>query len=161
MSTSRLPSRRVEGAAAALVRVVRRSRPVDVFGQARRDAGRRSVQGSRRLVVDRGRWPVTAYTGKCEMGQGLYTAQTQLVAEELCVPMTRVQADSMRDRHDARPGRHVGRAIASAEFQPRESRAGRRDSARGADADGVEALGVPVDQLTAATASCAHRTTPR
>ena len=33
---------------------------------------------------------VTAYTGKCEMGQGLYTAQTQLVAEELCVPIERV-----------------------------------------------------------------------
>ena len=31
---------------------------------------------------------VTALTGKCEMGQGLYTAQTQLVAEELCVPMS-------------------------------------------------------------------------
>ena len=34
---------------------------------------------------------VTAYTGKCEMGQGLYTAQTQLVAEELCVPIARVK----------------------------------------------------------------------
>ena len=34
---------------------------------------------------------VTAFTGKCEMGQGLYTAQTQLVAEELCVPVTRVK----------------------------------------------------------------------
>jgi nicotinate dehydrogenase subunit B len=33
---------------------------------------------------------VTAYTGKCEFGQGLYTAQMQLVAEELCVPMSRV-----------------------------------------------------------------------
>ncbi len=33
---------------------------------------------------------VTAYTGKCEFGQGLYTAQMQLVAEELCVPMERV-----------------------------------------------------------------------
>jgi nicotinate dehydrogenase subunit B len=29
---------------------------------------------------------VTAYTGKCELGQGLYTAQVQLIAEELCVP---------------------------------------------------------------------------
>ncbi|HEX6161920.1 MAG TPA: molybdopterin cofactor-binding domain-containing protein, partial [Vicinamibacterales bacterium] len=29
-------------------------------------------------------------TGKCEMGQGLYTAQTQLVAEELGVPVDRV-----------------------------------------------------------------------
>ena len=34
---------------------------------------------------------VTAYTGKCEFGQGLYTAQTQLVAEELCVPFNRVR----------------------------------------------------------------------
>ena len=34
---------------------------------------------------------VTAYTGKCEFGQGLYTAQMQLVAEELCVPFTRVR----------------------------------------------------------------------
>jgi len=33
---------------------------------------------------------VTAYTGKCELGQGLYTAQTQLVAEELVVPVDRV-----------------------------------------------------------------------
>jgi CO/xanthine dehydrogenase Mo-binding subunit len=33
---------------------------------------------------------VTAYTGKCELGQGLFTAQTQLVAEELCVPLDRV-----------------------------------------------------------------------
>jgi len=33
---------------------------------------------------------VTAYTGKCELGHGLYTAQTQLVAEELGVPFSRV-----------------------------------------------------------------------
>jgi nicotinate dehydrogenase subunit B len=34
---------------------------------------------------------VTALTGKCEMGQGLYTAQTQLVAEELGVELHRVK----------------------------------------------------------------------
>jgi CO/xanthine dehydrogenase Mo-binding subunit len=34
---------------------------------------------------------VTAYTGKCELGQGLYTAQLQLVAEELCVPIAQVR----------------------------------------------------------------------
>ncbi len=33
---------------------------------------------------------VTAYTGKCELGQGMLTAQTQLVAEELSVPIARV-----------------------------------------------------------------------
>jgi CO/xanthine dehydrogenase Mo-binding subunit len=34
---------------------------------------------------------VTAFTGKCEFGQGLATAQIQLVAEELCVPFDRVR----------------------------------------------------------------------
>ncbi len=33
---------------------------------------------------------VTAYTGKCDFGQGMYTAQTQLVAEELCVSIHKV-----------------------------------------------------------------------
>ena len=33
---------------------------------------------------------VQAYTGKCELGQGLQTAQIQLVAEELDVPLSRV-----------------------------------------------------------------------
>jgi nicotinate dehydrogenase subunit B len=34
---------------------------------------------------------ITAYTGKCEFGQGIFTAQTQLVAEELCVSISRVK----------------------------------------------------------------------
>lgn len=34
---------------------------------------------------------VTAYAGKCELGQGIYTAQTQLIAEELTVPFDRVK----------------------------------------------------------------------
>ena len=34
---------------------------------------------------------VTAYTGKCELGQGIETAQIQLIAEELCVPVARVR----------------------------------------------------------------------
>ncbi len=34
---------------------------------------------------------ITACTGKCDFGQGIFTAQTQLVAEELCVPIDRVK----------------------------------------------------------------------
>src|ERR1700712_738699 len=34
---------------------------------------------------------ITAYTGKCDFGQGIFTAQSQLVAEELCVPISRVK----------------------------------------------------------------------
>ncbi|HEX4750875.1 MAG TPA: molybdopterin cofactor-binding domain-containing protein [Bryobacteraceae bacterium] len=34
---------------------------------------------------------ITAYTGKCDFGQGIFTAQTQLVAEELCVSIHHVK----------------------------------------------------------------------
>jgi nicotinate dehydrogenase subunit B len=34
---------------------------------------------------------VTGYTGKCDFGQGIFTAQSRLVAEELCVPISRVK----------------------------------------------------------------------
>src|ERR1700685_695594 len=34
---------------------------------------------------------ITAYTGKCDFGQGILTAQSQLVAEELCVAIGRVK----------------------------------------------------------------------
>ena len=34
---------------------------------------------------------VTAYTGKCDFGQGMATVQTQLIAEELRVPLDRVR----------------------------------------------------------------------
>src|ERR1700761_9320811 len=34
---------------------------------------------------------VTAYTGKCDFGQGMFTVQTQLVAEELCVDIKHVK----------------------------------------------------------------------
>ena len=56
-----------------------------------------SAQGPRETAEQLDSWiavaadgRVTAYTGKCELGQGLYTAQTQLIAEELSVPVTRV-----------------------------------------------------------------------
>ena len=34
---------------------------------------------------------ITAYTGKCDFGQGIFTAQSQLVSEELCAPIARVK----------------------------------------------------------------------
>src|SRR5439155_11971824 len=34
---------------------------------------------------------ISAYAGKCELGQGMYTAQKQLIAEELSVPFDRVK----------------------------------------------------------------------
>ncbi len=34
---------------------------------------------------------VAAYTGKCDLGQGMLTVQTQLVAEELCVALDKIK----------------------------------------------------------------------
>jgi CO/xanthine dehydrogenase Mo-binding subunit len=65
--------------------------PTDAFGQAVATlVGNppKEVDGWLSIAAD---GSVTAYTGKCEMGQGLYTAQTQLVAEELSVPIDRVK----------------------------------------------------------------------
>jgi nicotinate dehydrogenase subunit B len=65
--------------------------PSDLFGQAVATlVGNppKEIDGWLAIAAD---GSVTAYTGKCEMGQGLYTAQTQLVAEELSVPLDRVK----------------------------------------------------------------------
>ncbi|RPI49225.1 MAG: xanthine dehydrogenase family protein molybdopterin-binding subunit, partial [Acidobacteria bacterium] len=65
--------------------------PSDVFGQAVATLvgnPSKDVDGWLSIGAD---GTVTAYTGKCEMGQGLFTAQTQLVAEELCVQVERVK----------------------------------------------------------------------
>jgi CO/xanthine dehydrogenase Mo-binding subunit len=65
--------------------------PSDLFGQAVATlVGNppKEVDGWLAIAAD---GTVTAYTGKCEMGQGLFTAQTQLVAEELCVRVERVK----------------------------------------------------------------------
>ena len=61
----------------------------DLFGQGRFDGpGTPQLDAWLAIAAD---GSVTAYTGKVELGHGLYTAQTQLVAEELSVPLSRVK----------------------------------------------------------------------
>jgi CO/xanthine dehydrogenase Mo-binding subunit len=60
----------------------------DVFAQGFNGTG--SAQLDAWIAIGRD-GIVTAYTGKCDFGQGLYTAQMQLVAEEVGVPMNRVR----------------------------------------------------------------------
>jgi nicotinate dehydrogenase subunit B len=60
----------------------------DVFAQGFNGTG--STQLDAWIAIGRD-GIVTAYTGKCDFGQGLYTAQMQLVAEEVCVPLNRVR----------------------------------------------------------------------
>ncbi len=66
---------------------------VDAIGQAPPQPGRFDGPGTPELdawIAIDANGKVTAYTGKVELGHGLYTSQTQLVAEELCVPLARV-----------------------------------------------------------------------
>jgi nicotinate dehydrogenase subunit B len=58
-----------------------------VAAQGLNGPGSRQLDGWIAVRADGG---ITAFTGKCELGHGLYTAQTQLIAEELCVPFSRV-----------------------------------------------------------------------
>ncbi|OFW03124.1 MAG: hypothetical protein A3I61_01065 [Acidobacteria bacterium RIFCSPLOWO2_02_FULL_68_18] len=103
---------------------------------------------------------VTAYTGKCELGTGLYTAQLQLVAEELSVPIDRVtliQCDtSMTPDQGTTSGaqshpsnfNHANLALACA-------------TAREAFVQmASKRLGVPIEQLAAADGAVAVRGDP-
>ncbi len=65
--------------------------PTDVFGQAVATLVGNPPKELDGWIAINADGTVTALTGKCEMGQGLYTAQTQLVAEELCVAVDRVK----------------------------------------------------------------------
>ena len=90
---------------------------------------------------------VTAYTGKCDLGQGMFTAQTQLVAEELCVPVsavTLVQCDTAvcpdqgtTSGSQSTPTNFNERNLAQAAATAREALAGMA----------ATRLGVPRDQL--------------
>src|SRR5438093_11010713 len=62
--------------------------PESLFSQRLDGASSNQVDGWLSISADGN---VTAFTGKCELGHGLYTAQTQLVAEELSVPLNRVK----------------------------------------------------------------------
>ncbi len=76
---------------------------------------------------------VTAYTGKCEFGQGLYTAQMQLVAEELvCAAQSRAP-DPVRHVDDTGSGHDIRATIAPDQLQPVEPGARRGHRPRDAD----------------------------
>ena len=96
---------------------------------------------------------VTAYTGKCELGQGMMTVQTQLVAEELSLPVARVRLmmcdtsmapdQGTTSGSQSSPTNFNARNLALAAATAREALL-QRASAR---------LALPVDQLVASDGS--------
>jgi CO/xanthine dehydrogenase Mo-binding subunit len=91
---------------------------------------------------------VTAYTGKCELGQGIETAQTQLVAEELAVAVGRVRIIQCDTSITPDQGTTSGSQSHPTNFNQRslaQAAATARDALMTLAA---ERLGVAADQLT-------------
>ena len=92
---------------------------------------------------------VTAYSGKCELGQGIFTAQLQLVAEELFVPMNRVNLIYCDTSTTPDQGVTSGSQSHPANFN-RTNLAQAAATAREALFQlASKQLGIPVDQLVA------------
>src|SRR5438876_6024701 len=91
---------------------------------------------------------VTAYTGKCDFGQGIFTVQTQLVAEELCVSVDKVKLIQCDTSVTPDQGTTSGSQSTPTNFNNRnlaQAAATARDALLGMAA---QKLGVPADQLT-------------
>ncbi len=101
---------------------------------------------------------ITAYTGKCDFGQGMFTAQTQLVAEELCVAVSRVKLIQCDTSVTPDQGTTSGSQSTPTNFNS-QNLALAAATAREALLDlAAEKLGIPVDRLTAAGGMIADMT---
>jgi nicotinate dehydrogenase subunit B len=91
---------------------------------------------------------ITAFTGKCELGQGMLTAQTQLVAEELSVPIERVHIVQCDTETTPDQGTTSGSQSTPTNFNEENlalAAATAREALLGLAAT---RLGVPIDRLT-------------
>ena len=91
---------------------------------------------------------VTAYTGKCDFGQGMHTVQIQLVAEELCVPLDKVKLIQCDTSVTPDQGTTSGSQSTPTNFKARnlaQAAATARDALVSMPA---QKLNVPADQLT-------------
>jgi len=91
---------------------------------------------------------VTACTGKCDFGQGMYTVQTQLVAEELCLSIHKVKLIQCDTSVTPDQGTTSGSQSTPTNFNTRnlaQAAATAREALLGMAA---QRLGVRADQLT-------------
>jgi nicotinate dehydrogenase subunit B len=91
---------------------------------------------------------ITAYTGKCDFGQGIFTAQTQLIAEEMCVAIARVKLIQCDTSITPDQGTTSGSQSTPTNFNSENlalAAATAREALLGMAA---EKLGEPIDQLT-------------
>jgi nicotinate dehydrogenase subunit B len=100
---------------------------------------------------------VTAYTGKCELGQGLYTAQMQLIAEEVSVPLSRVRLIQCDTSMTPDQGTTSGAQSHPANFNQANLALAGATAREALLTLASQQLGVPADQLVAADGAIAVR----
>ena len=93
---------------------------------------------------------VTVYTGKCELGQGILTAQAQLAAEELSVPLDRVKVIMCDTDVCPDQGTTSGSQSTPTNFNERNLALAAATARHALLKLASNRLGVPVEQLTAA-----------
>jgi len=93
---------------------------------------------------------VTAYTGKCELGQGIFTVQMQLVAEELSVPLSRVTLIQCDTSVAPDQGTTSGSQSTPTNFNEANLAQACASAREALLRLASERLGAPVDQLTPA-----------
>jgi len=91
---------------------------------------------------------VTAYTGKCDFGQGMYTVQTQLVAEELCVPIAKVKLIQCDTSVTPDQGTTSGSQSTPTNFNTRNLAQAAATAREALVTMAAQKLGVPADRLT-------------
>ena len=91
---------------------------------------------------------VTAYTGKCDIGQGMFTAQTQLVAEELCVPIAKVKLIQCDTSMTPDQGTTSGSQSTPANFNTRNLAQAAATAREALVEMAAKKLGTAADQLT-------------
>lgn len=92
---------------------------------------------------------ITAHTGKCDFGQGMYTAQTQLIAEELCVPISRVKLIECDTAVTPDQGTTSGSQSTPANFNHENLALAAATARQALLALAATRIGVPVEELTA------------
>jgi nicotinate dehydrogenase subunit B len=93
---------------------------------------------------------ITAYTGKCDFGQGIFTAQTQLVAEELCVAISRVRLIQCDTAVTPDQGTTSGSQSTPTNFNSKNLALAAATAREALLSLAARKLGDPVDSLTAA-----------
>jgi CO/xanthine dehydrogenase Mo-binding subunit len=101
---------------------------------------------------------IRAYTGKCDFGQGIFTVQTQLVAEELCVSIARIKLIQCDTAVTPDQGTTSGSQSTPTNFNAENLALAAATAREALLSMAAERLGEPADHLTLADGVIAGKT---